>query len=198
MALILDPILLDIIEFDVLTDESWSDSVEWTEHPVESGLAITDHGIRQPTEVTLSGVFTDTPLTPAPLPVPDRAKQAYDRLLEMMERREIVTVITGLRVHESMGVAAVDKTKDVTTGRAVIPVVTLREIRIVNSVSIPIPPAILAAAQKPGGQSDVDAGVQSPPAPSDVTSEAASGSLGTQIVDSALGSSSLADVIGAS
>ncbi len=185
-ARIFDPVLLTLIEFDVIIDESWSDVAEWTDFPVETGLPISDHAIIEPTKLTLSGIVTDTPIQAGAIALPDRGRRAYERLLFLMNARSLVTVITGLRVLQDMGIESVDVTRDNTTGQAVWPVVSLKQVRIVNSVSVPIPPEILAPEVKASEQSALDAGKQAAPVSSNATEEAAETTFSHDLV-SALG-----------
>lgn len=52
----------EIIEFDASVREEHIAEVEVTEHPVESGIAVTDHARPKPLEITIEGVITNTPL----------------------------------------------------------------------------------------------------------------------------------------
>jgi hypothetical protein len=171
-ARIFDPVLLTLIEFDVTISESWSDTAEWTDFPVETGLPVSDHAIIQPTKLTLSGIITDTPLQAGAIALPDRGRRAYERLIFLMNARSLVTIVTGVRVIQNMGIESVDLVRDNTTGQAVWPVVSLKEVRIVNSVSVPIPPEIISPPSKAGEQSPLDAGKQAAPESSEATEEA--------------------------
>jgi len=194
-ARIIDPVLLTLIEFDVTLDESYEDTVEWTEYPVETGIPITDHAIIDPVRLTLSGVITDTPTRPGAVPFRDRSRLAYERLLALKDARTLVTVVTSLRPLANMGIESVDLKRDATTGQAVTPVVTLKQIRIVNSVSVPIPPEILSPPAKAGQQSQLDAGKQSAGASSDETREATDVSTAKRIEQEFGGGGTLADLI---
>jgi hypothetical protein len=182
-ARIIDPILLTLIEFDATLDESWSDTAEWTDFPVETGLPASDHAIINPVKLTLRGVVTDTPLQAGAIALPDRGRRAYERLLTLMKARSLVTVVTSLRVIQNMGIESVDLARDSKTGQAVYPVVSLKEVRIVKSVSVPIPPEILSPPSKAGQQSPLDAGKQSAPVSSDETADAAGETMTHKIVE---------------
>lgn len=156
---IIDPLTLTFFEFDATISEDHSDSIEWTRNPVESGIDVTDHAIVQPEEVSITGVVSDTPLNA--IPYPDRSIELYDMILEVARNKALVTVVTGLRVYSDMGITSVGVKRDnKSSNQQVKPVITLRQVRKVNSVEIPIPPELLKPAVKPGGQSPVDAGKQ--------------------------------------
>jgi hypothetical protein len=161
---IIDPILLTLFEFDVVTSENWEDTSEITRFPVESGLSITDHIIRQPVRLSLEGVVTNTPLPPT-IPLFQRAQAAYERLRELHDSGSVVAVSSGLRIQESMGISSVGLVLDASTGDAIAPSVTLEEVRIVQSVTVAVPEEILRADVKAEGQSEADAGKQAPGAP---------------------------------
>lgn len=156
---IVDPLSLTIWDLDVGTSETHSHKVDWTDQPVESGLDVTDHAIIQPDEVTISGIISDTPLGLA-LPLPDRAQSGYETLLRLKDERRLVTLVTGLKVYSDMGIVSVSAQRQPGQGQSVRPTVTLKKVRLVQSVTIPIPPEILKPPQKPSGSSAVDAGTQ--------------------------------------
>lgn len=176
MARIVDPLLLQLFEFDLVDSESWEDPIEWTDFPVESGISVTDHGVIQPVKLTLSGVVTDSPLPPS-VPTLQRARRAYEALIEIAKRRNLVTVVTGVRVLENMAIESVALARDNATGKAVRPVISLREVRIVQSVTVAIPPEILDPPVEPDASSAADAGSQAPGAPGAATTAASDASL---------------------
>jgi hypothetical protein len=157
---IIDPLSLTVFSFDVTTNEDHAHSTEWTEFPVETGLDISDHAVDVADEVTITGIISDTPVYG--VPAPDRAKQAYETLLRLRSAHRLVTVVTGLRVYNSMGITSVSTSRDAETGQSVMPTVTFKQISLVQSVTIPIPAALLKPQVVAGGQSPVDAGAQAP------------------------------------
>lgn len=58
-----------LIEFDAVLSEGHETSADATEHPVEAGVAITDHVRRKLRTLEIVGVVTTTPLVPAPADV---------------------------------------------------------------------------------------------------------------------------------
>lgn len=182
MARIIDPLLLQLFEFDLVDSESWEDPIDWTDFPVESGISITDHGVIQPVKLTLSGVVTDSPLPPS-IPTLQRARRAYEALIDIAKRRNLVTVVTGVRVLENMAIESVALARDPATGKAVRPVVSLREVRIVQSVTVAIPPEILNPPVEPDASSAADAGSQAPGTPDAATSAASNASLAKRALE---------------
>ena len=142
----------DTWDFDIVTGEGHQHDAEWPTSPVEDGADVSDHCHLSPEELTLDGLVTDDN-EEGDL---DRAKAAYEALLDIRNARELVTVVTDLRVYESMGILSVSTSVGKDTGKAVNPSVTLRQIRIVNSVSIPVPPDVLSPPVRSSGQSTVE------------------------------------------
>jgi hypothetical protein len=142
MAFLIEPLSLTLFVFDIVESEGYQRAVEWTSFPVESGLGVSDHAIDTPAEVSFKGVVSDHPLSG--VIEPQRATRAYEQLVAMMEAKRLVTVVSGLTVLSDMGIVSVNASRDADTGAAVEPEVTLRRIRIVQSVSVPVPPEILA------------------------------------------------------
>jgi hypothetical protein len=159
-ASIIEPLALTVVVFDATMSEDHTSSVEWTDFPVESGLDVTDHAIENPNEVVITGVISDTPLFATP--TPNRSRSAFETLIRLKESHKLVTVVTGLKVYNNMGIVSVTTTRDNQTGQAVVPVVEFKQIRLVQSVTIPIPPELLKPSVAPGGSSESDAGAQSP------------------------------------
>jgi len=183
MARIIDSAMwFQSIEFDVLTGESWDDTVEWTSFPIETGIAATDHGVVQPTTLSLVGVITDSPLPPA-IPVPQRARQVYSKLIDMARRKSLLTVVTGLRVLRNMVIEGVGLAQDQNSGLAIRPVVKLKEIRLVASVTVDIPAALLAVDVKAGADAATDAGAQSGGPPAGEVASATNKSLAIKLLD---------------
>jgi hypothetical protein len=171
-AKIVEILSFTIFNFDVTTSEQHKHSVDWTKNPVETGLEVTDNAVVQPDELTLSGVISDTPLG-LTVPLPDRAQSSYDTLLRLKDQKLLVTVVTGIKVYQDMGISGVTLQRDPKNGQAIRPTVTFRKIRIVNSVTIAIPPEILAPPVQPSGASEIDGGKQPTTDVGDVGSEAA-------------------------
>jgi len=160
MARIIDPVLLTLVEFDVVTNATHRDQGKWTRHNVETGIPITDHNRREPTELTLEGVITDTPNQPEDYR-PQRARAAYERLLELKDRSALVIVATEMRVHASMGISSVELVEGPNETGGAFLVVELAQVRIVNAVNVPIPPELLKPPVKSSQSSGGDMGRQS-------------------------------------
>lgn len=142
----------DSWDFDIVTGEDHQHPAEWPTSPVEDGADVSDHCHLSPHELSLDGLVTDDNDDGEI----DRSKKVYEALLGIREARQLVTVITDLRVYTTMGITGVSNSRSPNTGKAIAPSVSLREIRIVNSISIPIPPEILSPPVRSSGQSTAD------------------------------------------
>lgn len=117
--------------FDATIAEEPHDSAKVPDHPLEDGTSIAEHYQRMPTTLNLTAEMTDTPIWDED-PEPNRAVNAYDVLMGYMDRAELVTVVTGLRVYESMVVVDVAPKHDLTTGQSIEFAVSLKQIKRVT------------------------------------------------------------------
>ena len=104
-----------VVTFDTMVQEEHKFSSRVTYFPVERGTIISDHIINQPDIVILSGLVSDTPLTIfAPF---NRSVAAFNALLEIHRRREIIDVVTGIKLYRNMAITSLDVPRTVKTGQ---------------------------------------------------------------------------------
>src|SRR5579864_2596637 len=104
-----------IVTFDTMVQEEHRFSSRVTYFPVERGTIVSDHIINQPDIVHLSGLVSDTPLTIfAPF---NRSIAAFNALLEIHRRREIIDVVTGIKLYRNMAIISLDVPRTVKTGQ---------------------------------------------------------------------------------
>ncbi len=153
---------LETITFDATLDETVSQGVDFTEFPVESGRAVSDHGVVQQPTASFSGVISLTSLDPTVLPDPLRLGNIFDSLLKMAEDKQPVTVVDGLMVLFDYYITNVSISRDSAGGgNQMIVQIDLKKIRIVDSLKIEIPASILRAAKRAAGTAAASAGTQS-------------------------------------
>ncbi len=90
----------------VVTDETASDELEITEHPVQSGAPISDHAYVRPAELSvkfLYGVQNGD------------LGELYEKLLELQSARELFSVTTGKRSYSNMLLKGLTQTTDKST-----------------------------------------------------------------------------------
>jgi|WetSurMetagenome_2_1015567.scaffolds.fasta_scaffold156986_2 hypothetical protein len=149
---------IDFFEFDVTLHESHEYTNIVTEFPVEQGYNISDHVLRTPEKLTLSGFVTNSPIPHSRgslkvlLDRSDRVNTALESLLQLAGfdpagkvspeianiRRvpQVVTVVTGLRSYSNMIITNVVMTRDKDTGESLSPVVEMRRIIVALSETV--------------------------------------------------------------
>lgn len=104
-----------VVTFDTMVQEEHKFSSRVTYFPVERGTIVSDHIINQPDVVHLSGLVSDTPLTIfAPF---NRSIAAFNALLEIHRTRQIIDVVTGIKLYRNMAITSLDVPRTVKTGQ---------------------------------------------------------------------------------
>ena len=104
-----------IVTFDTMVAEEHKFTSRVTYYPVESGTIVSDHILNQPDIVILSGLVTDTPLNlffPA-----NRSVAAFNQLIRIHEQRQVVDIITGLKIYKNMALTSMDVPRTMKTGQ---------------------------------------------------------------------------------
>lgn len=131
----------------VTVEESATDTLVITEHPVQTGAAISDHAFKKPVEVKIKGVF-DPRVTREPL------TETYRKLKALQLRREPFTVVTGKAQYENMLFAALFNRTDEAGENVLAFEATLQEVIIVDVQTVTVPArAKHANPNKTGGKS---------------------------------------------
>ncbi|MBD5416952.1 MAG: hypothetical protein HDR50_04690 [Desulfovibrio sp.] len=121
------------LQFAVVVEEAHEDKVTITEHPVEQGAKINDHAYVEPASLTLRAGHSDTA-------GPGASREIYEKLLELMRKREPVEIVTGKRLYTNMLVEAVNTTTDNTSEHALFVTAQCREVIIVQTQTTSVPP----------------------------------------------------------
>lgn len=150
---------IDTIVVDTLLDGGLNMGAEATDFPVEDGSMISDHIINKPVMMTLSCVVTNTPVdvrgsvvlkvqerpfstplvTASASAVPlTRAQDAYIRLKEIRDKREVLTLITGLDVFRNMIITDINIKLGQATTDALFFDVALKQITKVYSKTVQV------------------------------------------------------------
>lgn len=109
------------IELDVTLVEEHSYSSRVTNYPVEisntgKSNIISDHIINEPERVILQGIVSDTPI--GLLTFSNRSVDAFNRLIAIHQNREVVTLVTGIKVYTDMALISLDVPRDIKTGQS--------------------------------------------------------------------------------
>jgi len=146
-----------LVNFDASMTETHSMRNAVTDHPVEvdpkvgAQNTIADHIRREPDEITINGIVTDTPIlflaslqAESPLegdntPVRNRVDLAYAEIQRVMQDGELVEILTTLRDYENMAITAFSIQRDAANGNVMNATITAREVTIVQTESIESP-----------------------------------------------------------
>lgn len=136
------------ITLDASVRETHTSTAFVTNHPVESGVDISDHVRRQPDSLVIEGIISNTSIEfPANVPgvaavkgiatiiggvENDPVHTAYRELKNLVEGKKLVSIVTSLRKYDNMLLEEFSVNRDATNGNALNFTVRAREIRIAN------------------------------------------------------------------
>lgn len=103
------------VTFDTVVQEDHRYTSRVTHYPVEFGTIISDHIIKEPDVVVLSGVVSDTPLNM--FASFNRSTEAFNQLVRLHARRIVLDLVTGLKVYRNMTITSLDVPRDLRTGQ---------------------------------------------------------------------------------
>jgi len=151
---------IGLVTFDASVSEQHTKTAEVTSYPVEDGVDITDHIRRQPEEVAINGIVSNTPicylaslLAPSPLKndltsASERAELAYSEMQRVMDSGELVSVVTSLRDYDNMAIISLSVTRDAANGNVLNANVTMREVILAITQTAEAPPDPVEPARK--------------------------------------------------
>lgn len=105
-----------VIAIDATLSEDHEYTARVTSFPVENGELVSDHIINEPEKLNLVGLVTDTPLNI--LLGFNRSITAFNRLIDIHRNKEIVTVVTGIKVYTNMVMTSLNVPRDLSTGQS--------------------------------------------------------------------------------
>jgi len=120
------PILVDAFQTEDHTRNSTA-----TTYPVETGAEITDHIRNEPLEIRIQGNIA---------PVDDGANifEAFKNLNQIMDDKELVSVITGLKVYENMHMNSLNVSRTARNGGSLPFSANFRQVTKVQSQTVAI------------------------------------------------------------
>lgn len=128
------------VVLDAVLSEDHSYNSRVTNYPVENGLIISDHIINEPDALQITGVVSDTPLSfltllANPIGVSNAPSvNAFNALVEIHNRRERITVVTGIKVYTNMVITSLQVPRNVQSGQSLTFVIDLQKIFLDSSV----------------------------------------------------------------
>lgn len=133
---------------DVIISEKHQDTLEITEHPVETGAAIADHAYKRPAELTMEVGFAgggslvdfaDTQNIGISTPLNTMSpEEVYRTFVDLQASRKPVDVITGKRKYSNMLIRAIEVTTDKTSENVLMAVITLRELNMTQTETVTV------------------------------------------------------------
>lgn len=132
---------IGLIVPSVVVSEKHNDTLEITEHPVETGAPVSDHAYKRPSEVVMEvGCslldFIDTSSLGLTLGL--SPKETYQQILDLQSSRIPFDVVTGKRLYSNMLIRAIEVTTDRTSENVLMAVLTLREVIITQTQQIAV------------------------------------------------------------
>ncbi|EMP5823342.1 hypothetical protein SM909_09615 [Klebsiella aerogenes] len=136
---------IGLIVPSVVVSEKHSDTLEITEHPVETGAPVSDHAYKRPSEVVMEVGFAgggslldfiDTSSLGLTLGL--SPKETYQQILDLQSSRIPFDVVTGKRLYSNMLIRAIEVTTDRTSENVLMAVLTLREVIITQTQQIAV------------------------------------------------------------
>lgn len=125
---------------DVTLEESHEDGLTITEYPVENGATISDHATIKPKRVSIRIVASDAGGSSAESSGEDRSIEIYQQLLDLMETREPIEIITAKRAYKNMLIESISAPTDAQTQQALIASLECREVNIATVETTSVPP----------------------------------------------------------
>jgi len=127
------------IELDATLLEEHSYSSKVTSFPVDRGVndgfeIVSDHIIKDPDRLTIQGVVSDTPLNI--LSQFNRSIDAFNSLVRLHETREVISVVTGLKVYTQMVITNLTIPRNLRTGQSLTFNIELQRILFDTSVRL--------------------------------------------------------------
>lgn len=136
---------IGLIVPSVVVSEKHNDTLEITEHPVETGAPVSDHAYKRPSEVVMEVGFAgggslldfiDTSSLGLTLGL--SPKETYQQILDLQSSRIPFDVVTGKRLYSNMLIRAIEVTTDRTSENVLMAVLTLREVIITQTQQITV------------------------------------------------------------
>jgi hypothetical protein len=104
------------ITFDTILNEDHIYTSTATQYPTEFGTIVSDHIIKHPDILQLSGMVSDTPLNI--LAVFNRSVSVFNQLVELHARRIVLdSVISGIKVYKNMTITRLEVPRNIKTGQ---------------------------------------------------------------------------------
>ncbi len=147
---------------DAFRSETHRQSNTVTRFPVEDGSDINDHVISNPDVLEIQGIVGAVILSDIDTGT-NRTLDAFNELTRLKVERNLISIVTGLKVYDNMIIESFNVPRNSTNGGSLSFSMTLKNINIVESQSTVIPKTILTGDEetKQQAQSEADIGKSS-------------------------------------
>lgn len=124
--------------FDAWLRLQHTSSLTITQHPVESGAAITDHSFSNPLRFSFEIGVSDcaTSVIPGPYAGSSRSIRAFNALRAKQDTRQLLKLVTKYNTFENILIESMDVFDDFTTKNALKATVNLVQVIFVNTLSV--------------------------------------------------------------
>ena len=132
---------IDELVLDASIEENHQFKARVTKYPVENGSTISDHISNEPFELSIKGVISNHPLGNAISSGSSialrRVQAAYFNLVQIREKRQLVSIVTGLSNYSDMALVSLSIPRNQQTGDSLEFTAEFIQIRFVDTVKIP-------------------------------------------------------------
>lgn len=125
------------VSMDVTVEETLTDEMEITDHPVEQGASVTDHAYLKPATVTLRAGSGDAGKSSGSGDRP--CVEIYQKLREMQGKREPFDLVTGKRSYKNMLIRSLSVLTDPDTENVLMVTAELRQVILASVQTVAVP-----------------------------------------------------------
>ena len=147
-----------LLEFDLLLAEDHNFNNIITEHPVEDGSIIADHIQNELENGTLTGLVSNFSLKTGFL-FSNRAQDAFDLLVDLWQRKELVTINTIHRTYTDVGIVSLPVSRDAASAESIIIQCVFKKVKVVKLQSVSLEAEISLLGLASGTQKQVSPSV---------------------------------------
>jgi len=121
-------------QFDATLNEKHSEEAQITQHPVETGMSISDNVLQKPAKLEIQGIVSNTPLDNTN----ERSRDIsyWNDLVEIKNKGELVVVATAARVYDNMLITNIAGIRSAGKGQSIDIAISLEQVKIVNEKSV--------------------------------------------------------------
>jgi hypothetical protein len=134
---------LNEVVFNVLRDESDTDTNEVTQHAIESGSPVTDHVIGRPKSLTLNIVFSDEDILFVNVPTSQEDLFLFEPISERKQtlqgwndNKDLLTYYSHDEDYEDVVIESISRNHTLEYGSGIGLTITLKQVNIVESAMV--------------------------------------------------------------